>query len=78
VALSNLSGSSRQLELFDDDSRSRSVGPAIDAVRERFGYDAIRLGTTGRSRWLEQRPDAGGSSADDADDEDPPSDPDLE
>jgi DNA polymerase-4 len=71
VALSNLSGPSRQLELFGDESRSRFVGPAIDAVRERFGYDAIRLGTTGRSRWLEQRPAAGGSSADD--DEGPPS-----
>jgi DNA polymerase-4 len=56
VALSNLSGTSRQLDLFADGSRSRPVGPAIDAVRERFGYDAIRLGTTGRSRWLEQRP----------------------
>ena len=76
VALSNLSGPSRQLELFGDDSRSRFVGPAIDAVRERFGYDAIRLGTTGSSRWLEQRPTAGGSSADD--DEEPPSDPDFE
>jgi DNA polymerase-4 len=76
VALSNLSGPSSQLELFGDDSRPRSVGPAIDAVRERFGYDAIRLGTTGRSRWLEQRPAGGGSPADD--DEDPPPDPDLE
>ena len=58
------------LELFDDDSRSRFVGLAIDAVRARFGYDAIRLGTTGSSRWLEQRPAAGGSSPDD-DDEGP-------
>lgn len=27
------------------------VGAAIDAVRERFGYDAIRVGALGRSRW---------------------------
>jgi len=76
VALSNLTGPSSQLDLFADGSRSRPVGPAIDAVRERFGYDAIRLGTTGRSRWLEQRPAGGGSPADD--EEDPPPDPDLE
>ena len=46
-----------------------------DSVRERFGYDSIRLGTTGTSRWLEQRAAAGGSRADD---EDAPSDPDFE
>jgi hypothetical protein len=27
----------------------------MDAVRERFGYDAIRLGATGTTRWLEQK-----------------------
>lgn len=56
VALSNLSGPSRQLDLFGDEPPSRSIGPAIDAVRARFGYDAIRLGATGNTRWLEQRP----------------------
>jgi DNA polymerase-4 len=55
VALSKLSGPSSQLELFGGPSRPRSVGSAIDAVRTRFGYDAIRLGTTGSTRWLEQR-----------------------
>lgn len=58
VALSNLSGPSPQLSLFDGGSPRRSVGTAIDAVRARFGYDAIRLGATGRTRWLEQRPDS--------------------
>jgi DNA polymerase-4 len=76
VALSKLSGPSRQLELFGDRSRSPLVGPAIDAVRARFGYDAIRLGTARSSRWLEQRPAATGLSAGERDD--PPSDPDLE
>ena len=73
VALSNLSGPSRQLGLFEDDCGRRPVGPAIDAVRERFGYDAIRLGTTGPSRWLEQRPAGAGSPSDDAEEEDPSS-----
>jgi DNA polymerase-4 len=57
VALSGLSGPSGQLELFGTVSRPRSVGPAVDTVRARFGYDAIRLGATGSSRWLEQRSD---------------------
>jgi DNA polymerase-4 len=56
VALPNLSGPSRQLALFAGESPPRPVGPAIDAVRARFGYDAIRLGATGSTRWLEQRP----------------------
>jgi DNA polymerase-4 len=55
VALSNLSGPSPQLALFAGESQPRSVGPAIDTVRARFGYDAIRLGATGDTRWLEQR-----------------------
>jgi DNA polymerase-4 len=80
VALSHLSGPQRQLELFGDASRSRFVGPAIDAVRARFGYDAIRLGTTGTTRWLEQRPATTGSptGGDDHDDDGRPRDPDLE
>ncbi|MFN8090824.1 MAG: hypothetical protein U0599_01060 [Vicinamibacteria bacterium] len=73
VALANLSGPSRQLGLFEDDRGHRPVASAIDAVRERFGYDAIRLGTTGPSRWLEQRPAAAGPPGDDAEEEDPSS-----
>ena len=74
VALSNLSGPSRQLGLFGGESRSRSIGPAMDAVRARFGYDAIRLGATGNTRWLEQRP-ATTVPPPDEDDEDGPGDP---
>jgi DNA polymerase-4 len=55
VALSHLSGPSRQLDLFAGPSEARPVGRAVDTVRARFGYDAIRLGATGRTRWLEQR-----------------------
>ena len=44
VALSNLWHGDRQLSLpFDAESRP-DVGDAIDAVRDRFGYDAIHLG----------------------------------
>jgi DNA polymerase IV len=36
-------------------------GSAIDAVRERFGYDAIRLGTVGSpSRWISTDPSGTG------------------
>jgi DNA polymerase-4 len=56
VALSKLSGPSAQLSLFGRKFRPRSLGPAVDAVRARFGYDAVRLGATGSSRWLEQKP----------------------
>lgn len=73
VALANLSGPSRQLGLFEDDRGHRPVASAIDAVRARFGYDAIRLGTTGSSRWLEQRPAGSSASTDDAEEEDPSS-----
>jgi DNA polymerase-4 len=62
VALSNLSGPSPQLDLFAGPSPPRSPGLAIDAVRARFGYDAIRLGATGSTRWLEQRKAPRGSS----------------
>ena len=77
VALSNLSGPSRQLALFGAESPPRPVGPAIDAVRARFGYDAIRLGATGSTRWLEQRPAPPDSPVRNAD-ESPPDDPDFE
>jgi DNA polymerase-4 len=46
VQLSNLLGPDAQVPLFSP-PRPRA-GAAIDAVRDRFGYDAIRLGTVGR------------------------------
>ena len=46
VQLSNLVGSEAQLPLFAP-ARPRA-GVAIDAVRDRFGYDAIRLGAAPR------------------------------
>lgn len=33
-------------------TREADVGAAIDAVRSRLGYDAVRLGAVGGSRWL--------------------------
>lgn len=48
VQLSNLSPASAQLPLFQP-ARPRA-GVAIDAVRERFGYDAIRLGAASPRR----------------------------
>ncbi|MHC4769457.1 MAG: DNA polymerase Y family protein, partial [Planctomycetota bacterium] len=77
VALSNLSGPSPQLALFGGESQSRSVGPAIDAVRARFGYDALRLGATGHTSWLEQRPATPHSPVKKGR-ESPPEDPDFE
>jgi DNA polymerase-4 len=77
VALSNLSRPSPQLALFGDEFQPRSVGPAIDAVRARFGYDAIRLGTTGNTRWLEKRPATPDSPVKNGP-EPPSEDPDLE
>lgn len=52
VALSKLTGEPPQLDLptFDDGARR---GRAVDAVREKFGYDAVHLATTltkGRAR----------------------------
>jgi len=44
VALSNLAAGQGQLELPFADGDRGEVGPAIDVVRDRFGYDAIRLG----------------------------------
>jgi hypothetical protein len=77
VALSKLAAPSPQLFLFGGERRPRAVGPAIDAVRARFGYDAIRLGTTGNTRWLEQRP-APPDPPTRKDRERPPGDPDPE
>jgi len=70
VALSNLEGRSSQLSLPFDKAVPRTLGAAIDAVRERFGYDAIRLGTPGKSRWME-RPETAAAESDEDDPESP-------
>jgi DNA polymerase IV len=46
VSVSNLDGGGgRQLDLFErPEARGERLGPALDAIRERFGHDAIRLG----------------------------------
>ncbi len=48
VGLSGLDRGGHQLALPLDRGRPE-VGAAIDEVRARFGYDALRVGTTGRS-----------------------------
>jgi DNA polymerase-4 len=53
VGLSNLTQPGAQLDLSFD-GRGPSASPAIDHIRERFGYDAITLGRTPTgtsSRW---------------------------
>lgn len=50
VALSNLVQRPRQL-LLPFDAGLANVGKTIDAVRDRFGYDAIHLGMKKGSRW---------------------------
>lgn len=58
IQLSNLVGAERQLSLPLEPSRRAPVGSALDAVRDRYGYDAIRLGRAGgSSRWLEEGDD---------------------
>jgi DNA polymerase-4 len=53
VGLSKLEAPSQQLALPFDHPKRPSAGEAIDAVRERFGYDAIRLGSTGKGKtWV--------------------------
>ncbi|MEQ1504931.1 MAG: DNA polymerase IV, partial [Myxococcota bacterium] len=52
VALSNLVLAPPQLGLPFPATRRPPVGAAIDAVRDRFGYDAIRLGATGTTSWI--------------------------
>ncbi len=53
VGLSNLVAPTQQLALPFSDPARPSPGQAIDAVRERFGYDAIRVGSTGKSKtWV--------------------------
>ncbi|MCP4808648.1 MAG: DNA polymerase IV [Proteobacteria bacterium] len=52
VGLSNLVGRDLQLDLPFGAPGRGPVGPAINAVRERFGYDAVRLGAVdGDTRW---------------------------
>ncbi|MFT7518374.1 MAG: DNA polymerase-4 [Kiritimatiellia bacterium] len=46
VCLSNLVGQERQLRLPLGVDSTPDVGGAIDAVRLKFGYDAIRMGST--------------------------------
>ena len=48
IALSGLQDAPHQLELSFDNGARPPIGRAVDAVRERFGYDAIRLGLEGR------------------------------
>lgn len=59
VALTNLVPKTGQLDLpfgLGREAARPPAGAAVDAVRERFGYDAIRLGVatskTGRSSWV--------------------------
>jgi DNA polymerase-4 len=43
IALSNLGPFDRQLPLFDDDE---PLHRAVDGIRKRYGYDALRIGLT--------------------------------
>ncbi|MEZ4239941.1 MAG: DNA polymerase IV [Myxococcota bacterium] len=57
VALSNLQPAAPQLTLPFGVPRGEAparpgVSRAIDAVRDRFGYDAIRLGAVGSTSWI--------------------------
>lgn len=52
IQLSNLVGLTQQLGLPFHEHRRPAVGAALDAIRERFGYDAVRLGATERKSWL--------------------------
>ena len=55
IALSGLEEASGQLELPFDEGARPPMQKAIDAVRERFGYDAIRLGLA-RVTQVQARP----------------------
>ena len=54
VALSHLGLFDSQLALFKNDRRREA---AVDAIRERFGYDAVRLAGGSRRRESHLRPD---------------------
>ena len=49
IALSGLEEAPAQLQLPFDEAELPPIGRAVDAVRERFGYDAIHLGKKRRS-----------------------------
>jgi len=54
VELSHMAGPDLQLGLPFQDRSCPPVGRAIDEVRRRFGYDAIRLGAVGPARaWID-------------------------
>lgn len=55
IALSGLEAPARQLELPFDEGARAPMAKAIDAVRARFGYDAIRLGLARRSERRAER-----------------------
>jgi DNA polymerase-4 len=50
VQLSNLVGPQRQLSLPFGAAERPTIGSAVDAVREKFGYDAVRLGAVAAGR----------------------------
>jgi len=77
VALSNLVEDSAQPELPFGEAEARTIGPAVDAVRARFGFNAIGLGATGSTSWLEQ-PQLPSEDAPGDDGEDPPGEPEAE
>jgi DNA polymerase-4 len=53
IALSNLMGPEPQLALpFSQKPQRPKANTTVDDIRERFGYDAIRLGATSSTRWL--------------------------
>jgi DNA polymerase IV len=53
VGLSNLVGPDKQLALPFGKSGRPKMGKALDAIRERYGYEAVRLGSArGRDSWL--------------------------
>jgi DNA polymerase-4 len=60
IVLSGLQETSCQLQLQFDEEARPPMEKAIDAVRERFGYEAIRLGLAERSRQgHDKRPNPG-------------------
>lgn len=61
IALSGLEETTGQLELPLDGPPRPDIGAAIDAVRERFGYDAIHLGLQQRSGRRLQAPEVSGT-----------------
>ena len=52
VSMQNLVGKDSQLLLPLGKPERPSAASALDAVRAKFGYDAVRLGAIDRSRWI--------------------------